>query len=201
MKVTRIHEVARVTKPYTEEQWHEIDRLGRRIDDDLRRHDVRLTMGGEPTFVSIDDMDGAEWTVAAHGPAKRRLAGVLLRRLGTRFASGGLFHFGQGKWYPGEPLPRWALACYWRNDGLPLWHNPALVADEARDYGYDHAAAQRFIITLAQRLNVDSTSVIAGYEDVWYYLWRERRLPVNVDPLKSRLKEPEESSHESLNTA
>ena len=76
--------------------------------------DVRLTMGGEPTFVSIDDMEGDEWRTAALGPHKRRLAGDLLMRLKHRWAPGGLLHFGQGKLYPGEPLPRWALRCYWR---------------------------------------------------------------------------------------
>jgi uncharacterized protein (DUF2126 family)/transglutaminase-like putative cysteine protease len=192
MKVTRLHETPRVTKPYTEEQWQEIEALGRRIDEHLQRDDVRLTMGGEPTFVSIDDMDGAEWTVAALGPTKRKLAGALLRSLRDRFAPGGLLHFAQGKWYPGESLPRWALRCYWRSDGVPLWHNPSLTADEGCDYGYDGAAAKRFITELAVRLELDPACAMAGYEDAWYYLWRERRLPANVDPLQSRLKDPEE---------
>jgi uncharacterized protein (DUF2126 family)/transglutaminase-like putative cysteine protease len=192
MKVTRLHETPRVTKPYTEEQWQEIDALGRRIDEHLQRDDVRLTMGGEPTFVSIDDMDGPEWTSAALGPAKRKLAGTLVRRLRERFAPGGLLQFAEGKWYPGESLPRWALHCYWRADGIPLWHNPALVVDEGCDYGYDSAAAQRFITELALRLGLDPACAVPGYEDAWYYLWRERRLPTNVDPLQSRLKDAEE---------
>jgi uncharacterized protein (DUF2126 family)/transglutaminase-like putative cysteine protease len=192
MKVTRLHETPRVTKPYSEEQWQEIDALGHRIDGDLQRDDVRLTMGGEPTFVSIDDMDGPEWTVAALGPAKRRLAGTLLRRLRERFAPGGLLHFAQGKWYPGESLPRWALRCYWRADGVPLWNNPKLIADEGCDYGYDSAVARRFLHELAGGLGVDATCAVGAYEDAWYYLWRERRLPTNVDPLQSRLKDPEE---------
>ena len=82
-------------------------------------------MGGEPTFVSIDDMDGDEWNTLALGPEKRRLAGVLFRRLADRFATGPLLHFGQGKWYPGEQLPRWALTCHWRKDGEPIWRDPA----------------------------------------------------------------------------
>ena len=117
MAVQRVFEAPRVTKPYTEEEWARIDRLGEEVDAVLRRGDVRLTMGGEPTFVSIDDPDGAEWNTAAMGPRKRLLGGTLLRRLKARFAPGGLLHYGQGKWYPGEPLPRWALGCWWRDDG------------------------------------------------------------------------------------
>ena len=75
MSVTRIHEDPRVTKPYTDEEWQRIYELGERIDGELVAGDVRLTMGGEPTFVSMDDMDGDEWNTEAMGPNKRRLAG------------------------------------------------------------------------------------------------------------------------------
>ena len=111
MQVTRVHEDPRVTRPYDDASWERIDALGERVDEDLRRGDVRLTMGGEPTFVSADDMDGAEWTYDALGPAKRQLGEALLLRMAERLAPGGLLHYGQGKWYPGEPLPRWALGC------------------------------------------------------------------------------------------
>jgi uncharacterized protein (DUF2126 family)/transglutaminase-like putative cysteine protease len=192
MSVTRVHEDPRVTKPYTEEQWRAVDALGRRIDEALRAGDVRLTMGGEPTFLSIDDRDGEEWNFLALGPEKRKLAGVLLRRLRDRFAPGGLLYFGQGKWYPDESLPRWALGCYWRRDGVAVWQDQALVAEDAWDYGHGEAEANRFAQGLAVRLGVDPAHLIPGYEDVWYYLWRERNLPANVDPLKSNLDDPEE---------
>src|SRR4029450_13638631 len=52
MSVTRIHEDPRVTKPYTDEQWYRLCKLGDQIDQELASGDVRLTMGGEPTFVS-----------------------------------------------------------------------------------------------------------------------------------------------------
>ncbi len=192
MRLTRIRESARVTKPYTEEQWAEIETLGTRLDEELRAQDVRLTMGGEPTFISIDNMDGEEWNFTAVGPEKRRLSGVLIRRLKRRFAPGGLLHFGQGKWYPGESLPRWALSCVWRKDGEEIWHDDTLFADEAADYGHDAEAAGRFIRLLARVLDVDGRHVMPAFEDAWYYLWRERRLPVNVDPLASRLEDEEE---------
>jgi len=187
MSVRRIYESPRVTKPYSDEQWHGIIALGHEVDAALTRDDVRLTMGGEPTFVSIDDRDGAEWKTAALGPTKRQLASDLLWRLRTRFGVKGFAHFGQGKWYPGEQLPRWALGCYWRRDGEPTWQDTSLFADEQRDYGYGHAEAERFIRALAERLGVGDTHVQAGYEDAWYYLWRERRLPVNVDPFDAKL--------------
>ena len=136
MKVTRIHESPRVTKPYTEEQWAEIEELGHQLDTDLGRHDVRLTMGGEPTFVSIDDRDGAEWNTIALGPMKRRLADDLIKRLKRRFTTGALLHQGQGKLYPGESLPRWSFGCYWRKDGQAIWEGASLFADEAKDYGF-----------------------------------------------------------------
>jgi uncharacterized protein (DUF2126 family)/transglutaminase-like putative cysteine protease len=187
MSVRRIYESPRVTRPYTDDQWHAILETGRQVDAALRAEDVRLTMGGEPTFVSVDDRDGDEWNAAALGPTKRLRAAELLWRLRQRFGVQGFTHFGQGKWYPGEQLPRWALGCYWRLDGEPAWRDIALFADERRDYGYGAETAERFIRALAHRLGVGDAHVRPGYEDVWYYLWRERRLPVNVDPFESRL--------------
>ncbi|MBF0585151.1 MAG: transglutaminase family protein, partial [Magnetococcales bacterium] len=190
--VKRIHEDPRVTKPYSSDQWQLIDALGRKTDALLREMDVRLTMGGEPTFVSIDDMDGAEWTVAALGEHKRALAGDLLRRLRDAFAPGGVLHFGQGKWYPGEPLPRWALACLWRSDGLPLWQDAALQADETRDYGHGVQEARRFAEALARRLGLSSRFVMAAFEDPFHAVWQEDTLPENVDPLALNLADPAE---------
>lgn len=192
MSVSRIFESPRVTKPYTEEQWERIEVLGRRIDEQLERGDVRLTMGGEPTFVSIDDMDGAEWNTDAVGPTKRLLGGDLVRRLRARFAPGGLLFYGQGKWYPGESLPRWALGCYWRKDGQPMWHDDGLIADERKNPGHGPEEARAFAARFAELAGVEPRWAMPGYEDAFYYLWRERRLPGNVDPLKSNLSDPEE---------
>ena len=192
MSVTRIHEDPRVTKPYTELQWQAIDKLGDSIDKELTAGDVRLTMGGEPTFVSIDDMDGEEWNTAALGESKLRIAGELLNRIRESFAPSGLLHFGQGKWYPGESLPRWAFACYWRTDGVPLWQDPQWCADPNRDYGYGEKEAQRFAEALALRLAVGPENVIAAYEDPLVYIHKESQLPVNVDPENNKLDDLEE---------
>ncbi len=192
MSVSRIHEDVRVTKPYSDAQWSEIEALGHTIDELYACDDVKLTMGGEPTFVSIDYPNEPEWNTLAVGPHKRRLAGTLLKRLRDRFAVGGFLHYGQGKWYPGESLPRWALGCYWRKDGQPIWTEPALVADEAVKYGYTEKHAEAFIKTLATRLRVEPEFAVPGYEDVWHYLLQERKFPVNLDPLQAKLSDPEE---------
>src|SRR3546814_6710609 len=142
-------------------------------------------------------MEGAEWNTAALGPTKRLLAGKLLRRLADRFAPSPLLHYGQGKWYPGEQLPRWALSCHWRRDGEPVWRDRALLAgDEDAGDGATPQDADIFAAALAERLQVDPGCRIPGYEDLWYYLWRERRLPVNVDPFPSDRKSTRlKSSH------
>ncbi len=188
-EVKRIHEDPRVTLPYSDEQWAAVMALGERVDAELTANDVRLTMGGEPTFVSIDDMDGAEWNTAALGPHKRERAEVLLRRLWKRFSPGGALHHGQGKWYPGEPLPRWALSCLWREDGTPVWEDPSLLTDPTSPGNADASSAQRFAQALAKRLGVSAGNVEAGFEDVLYYLWKEGTLPENVDVLDSKLSD------------
>ncbi len=192
MSVTRVADAPRVTKPYTEEQWAAVEQLGHKVDARLDALDVRLTMGGEPTFVSIDDMEGPEWNMTADSPQKRRLAGTLLRRLSHCYGHGALLHFGQGKWYPGESLPRWALGCYWRKDGEPIWRKPELIAADGPDHRANATTALAFIKNLAERLHLPSDHVVPGYEDAWYYLWKERRLPANVDPLKSNLENEED---------
>jgi uncharacterized protein (DUF2126 family) len=192
MSVTRIHEDPRVTLPYTPEQWRNIEALGHQVDDEIRAGDIRLTMGGEPTFVSIDDMDGEEWNTAALGQQKRILAERLLDRLRERLAPGGLLHYGQGKWYPGEQLPRWALACYWRNDGVALWRDRSLLARADDDCNFGPIHAQRFCETLAARLGVEPEYANPAFEDPLYYLQRERQLPINVDPVDNRLEDPTE---------
>jgi uncharacterized protein (DUF2126 family)/transglutaminase-like putative cysteine protease len=187
MSVQRIYESPRVTLPYSDVQWQAIHALGLAVDQQLATQDVRLTMGGEPTFVAVDDRDAAEWNTDALGPTKRGLATALVHKLRAKYGQGGFLHFGQGKWYPGEQLPRWALTIGWRADGQPCWQDPNLFADERDAHRYTTADAQRFIQHLSKQLGLVGDFVQPAYEDTWYYLWRERRLPVNVDPFDSRL--------------
>jgi len=193
MSVTRVHEPPRVTKPYTAAQWAAIDRLGDRVDEALRERDVRLTMGGEPTFVAIDDMDGEEWTTAAVGPTKRVFADELIRRLRDRFAPGGLLHYGQGKWYPGESLPRWSFSLYWRDDGVPLWRDAGRIARERGDGNATQDDAMALARGIARRIGIDSEYVVPAYEDEETFREKETALPVNVTTVDSKLEDLEES--------
>ena len=192
MKVTRIHEDPRVTKPYSEKDWQTILKLGDKVDAELKKHDVRLTQGGEPTFVSIDDMEGAQWNTEALGEDKRQLAGNLALRLKSHFALNGFLHYGQGKWYPGEPLPRWAINIYWRPDGKPVWRDASLFSEEGHSDGYDVVQAAAFSNHLAGMLGFPKACVIAAYEDVMSVAQQEQQLPVNVDPLNVDLRNSSE---------
>ena len=192
MTITRIHEDPRVTKPYTEADWLKIDKLGNKVDADLKKQDVRLTQGGEPTFVSIDDMEGAEWNTLAHGDKKRELAGKLAVKLKEHFAKGGMLHYGQGKWYPGEPLPRWAINMFWRKDGKPMWRDSSLFSDETVADQYTIQEATAFANKLVQVLNFPNACLIPAYEDVLAQVQLEQKLPENIDPVQANLKDSEE---------
>jgi uncharacterized protein (DUF2126 family)/transglutaminase-like putative cysteine protease len=187
--VTRIHEDPRVTKPYTAEQWATIDATGFKVDEDLKTGDLRLTMGGEPTFVSIDDMESAQWNTAADGKEKRLLSHDLIFRLRQQFGPNGMIHYGQGKWYPGEPLPRWQYGLFWRKDQSPVWKNSSLIAHEKTPRNYTVADADNFIRVLAGYLALGTDNISAAFEDTFYQLWSEGKLPNNIDPLKANLKD------------
>ncbi len=191
MQVRRVVETPRVTKPYTDRQWQEILAAGQKIDRLLTAGDVRLTFGGEPTFVAGEDNEAPEWTADALGPTKRGRAGKLIRRLMPAWTPGAALLHGMGKHYPGEQLPRWVLHAIGRRDGDPVWCDPALLADPDRDRGIAGPdQARGFAAALAERLQVDPSHVLPAHEDVHYYLWREARLPANVVVEDSKLRDP-----------
>jgi len=192
MTVTRVAEAPQFAEPVNDREWLEAQTVARKIDADLLAGDVRLTMGGEPTFLGVADPDSPQWNAQALGPEKRKLAGSLIRGLQAKLAPGALLHFGQGKWYPGEPLPRWALQCCWRADGVPVWENIALIAQEEHDYGFGKADAKQLIEALARRLEVSAGNILTAYEDTFYYLWKERKLPVNLNVADSKLADQRE---------
>ncbi len=189
-EVFRIHEDPRVTKPFSEEQWATILALGNKVDEDLLAGDVRLTMGGEPTFVSVDDMEAKEWNIAADGPQKRAQGAQLIKRLKNSFGPGGLIHTGQGKWYPGEPLPRWQYSAIWRNDKFPIWKNDELLDLGDAKSSYSVKDVHNLALLLTKYLNIPSEHIHPAYEDVFFFLWEEAKLPVNVDPYNADLEDP-----------
>ena len=179
--VERLVESPRVTKPYTKTQWKEILKLGDKVEKQLVKNDVRLTMGGEPTFVSIDDMESPQWNTDADGPHKRQLADDLTKRLLDKIAIGGALHNAQGKWYPGEPLPRWSTELYWRKDGKKIWHNTAYMSSFSPNAVLPDNAAHLFLTTLTNYLNVSNQHIIPAMEDMYHQLWEQANLPVDAD--------------------
>ena len=102
----------------------------------------------------------------------------------------GLLHYGQGKWYPGEQLPRWSLNVFWRARWRTAVVESRLLPPRAEVLRRDRRAGAGLPAKVAERLGIDAEHQFPAYEDVWYYLWRERRLPANVDPFDSRLDDP-----------
>ena len=198
MDVQRIYESRRVTRPYSDAEWQGIDALGHKVDASLVKQDVRLTMGGEPTFVSLDDRTGDEWHFTALSDAKTALGHDLFQRLAAKFAGsskeggGALAQHAQGKWYPGEILPRWAMNMYWRVDGEKLWLGQGELADPEPKGKLKANAAKTFLTALADALGVGQAMVQDAYEDVPYQLWKEQRIPLEGEMLTADLYEATE---------
>ncbi len=192
MTITRMVEAPRVTKPYTDNQWQAIDALGAKVDKSLKKQDVRLTMGGEPTFVSLDDREHDTWHYAALGGEKKKLGYDMLQRLRAKFASNGLHMHTQGKWYPGEILPRWAMPCFWRNDGEAMWQDNALLANPEKPLKHSLNTAEKFIKLLAAKLAIPENYVLPTREDTPYYLWKENKLPLQDEIMQANIYEKAE---------
>ena len=184
MSVRRILETPRVTLPYSDPTWVAIDAVGLTVDTLLRDRDVRLTMGGEPTFIAEKEMDGAGVELLALGERKREYAGKLFARVFAEFGKGGFVHYGQGKWYPGEPLPRWVLSCYWGKDGEPVWRNSLYLADPSVPGTYARTMPAASPVALAGRLGISEERLVPGFEDTLYTVWKERRIPAGHDPTR-----------------
>lgn len=198
MKVRRIFESPRVTKPYTDCDWADIVRLGQTIDESIKEQDIRLTIGGEPTFVSTQNREGEEWNFTALSKEKYVLSEKLLHKLKESYAINPLLQYCQGKWYPGEILPRWALNCYWRKDGSALWSDLNLLAKDEVSSGATTVDARRFLETLTQQLQVPKEHILTGYEDAVYYIWKEGSYPENFQKELNSLSEFDRAERKRL---
>ncbi len=201
MTVTRLNEVPDVTRPFSDEVWQAVRATAHAVDRSLAEQNVRLTMGGEPTFVGIDEPESLQWNLEALGPLKRTRGLALIRDLRQRTAPGGLLHFGQGKWYPGEDLPRWAFHCISRKDGVPVWENIGHIAPDSADGSAGSAQALAFLVALARRLQVGTDNILAAYnplssddgtpdEPAGYVMPLRRRQPADQPAWSSQLWSP-----------
>ena len=170
------------TPPQEEKYWPAINALGKQVERQLQAMDAKLWMGGEPTFVAMGNRDDPQWQSEAEGTEKRILADRLARRLKERLTIGGVLQHGQGKWYPGESLPRWQITCFFRQDRKPLWQDSALLDEWVGKGSFGLQEGKRFLELLATYLGIAKAHIIAAYEDPFYAIWQASRLPDNLDP-------------------
>jgi uncharacterized protein (DUF2126 family)/transglutaminase-like putative cysteine protease len=192
MSVTRIQEDPRVTRPFPDGEWQKVVELGDQVDERIQQQDMRLTMGGEPTFVSMDDYEAEEWNSGAVGQDKYERCLTLAKSLMPSCGAGSLLHCGQGKWYPGESLPRWAMSIYWRKDREPIWSDPNYLADPHVSLGHTQEDAKRFMVSLCEKIDVRADDIITAQEDPLYYVWKEGKLPPDISPEDNKLESIED---------
>ncbi len=163
MQVRRLNAAPQLAKPYSDDEWARVQEVAHTIDRDLEAADVRLTMGGEPTYVGIDETESPQWNLEALGPLKHTRGLALMRCLREKTAPGAMLLFGQGKWYAGEALPRWAFHCISRIDGAPIWENTDLIAHEVQEQQVGTAEAAVFAQALARRLQVSQENALPAF--------------------------------------
>lgn len=190
MEVRRFQESPRVTKPYSDATWDRILQMGKSLDTRFQKNDIRLSIGGEPTFISDTERQDPQWNISALGKEKLQFGEALLTRLRKRFSPGSIVMVTQGKWYPGEPLPRWSLNTFWRRDGEKLWEKEELLssseAKENSDTETDLQDAEKLGESLSKNLGISPKHLVPLYEDGFYYLWKEGQLPEWKNPKEAK---------------
>ncbi|WCL49344.1 transglutaminase family protein [Leptospira sp. GIMC2001] len=198
MKVVRISETPRVTKPYSDDDWNSILELGSDIDRRIEKNQIHLTIGGEPTFVSTENREDNEWNFGAMGPNKYKISEKLIYKLKEKYSTNSLLQYCQGKWYPGELIPRWSINCYWRKDNEPIWKDFKLLATENEPGKNTVQDSSKFIEALANELRVSKKFILPAYEDIVYYIWKEATLPVTSEAELKKLNAFEKAERKRL---
>ncbi|MEO1170819.1 MAG: transglutaminase family protein, partial [Myxococcota bacterium] len=186
LEVRRLGHEARPTAPYEEDVWSAARSASRKADTALTSAGIRLTCGGEPTFNSRLHPNEPEWNGEALGATKWQQGVELSSELRKRLAPGAAVLRRQGKLYPGESLPRWALELIYRRDGEPVWPDRS---DLTKSASVDDAEA--LMQTLAEELKIPE-GILPAYEDPWRVLQDEAALPADVDPHSVDLDSTEE---------
>jgi uncharacterized protein (DUF2126 family) len=123
------------------------------VENRLTDMGVVLTMGGEPTYVSATP-DGGEWNNDAMGPEKlgvaRRMAAELIREEMPGALAMQVF----GKWYPGEPLPRWNILLL-HAEGNELWTGTDRLLLDDVEGGNDPDISQDVVRRIAEGLKLE----------------------------------------------
>ena len=180
-------------RPYSDEEWQEILAAGDAVDARLKAGDVRLSMGGEPTFVALDDSQAPEWNIAALGPTKRDYADKLARRLRERFAPGGLLHYGQGKWYPGEQRRAGRSPSTGAATASRSGSDPALIAEETPTRaGNDRRCRDASPPSSAAALGLPPRAPLPPTRTAAHFVLVEQKLPLGVAPEDNKLADPAE---------
>ncbi|MGZ3422858.1 MAG: transglutaminase family protein [Polyangiales bacterium] len=192
MSVARLGHEARPTAPYEPSVWAALVDAGDRVDRKLESIGVRLTMGGEPTFNARENTEEKEWKTDALGDDKWAKGVRLVEELRRRLAPHAAVLVKQGKHYPGESLPRWAMEVCGRRDGGVAWRGDVAIARPDRSIKGDGVElARRLADAIAERVGLKGKTIPA-YEDPWRHLQEEASLPVDVDPLAAKLEDGEE---------
>ncbi|MDQ8193999.1 transglutaminase family protein [Coraliomargarita sp. SDUM461004] len=132
------------------------------VEDSLQSQGIALTMGGEPTFIPAHP-DAPEWNNSAMGEQKLGYARRMTAELIRENYPGALTMQVFGKWYPGEPLPRWNCMLLHRKSGEPLWAETERILLDDVEGQNDPLAAEGLMQTTADQLGL-SDFVLPAYE-------------------------------------
>ncbi|MCX7633935.1 MAG: transglutaminase family protein, partial [Turneriella sp.] len=190
MEVIRLDEKPRSTRPYPQSVWQQLTEIAKKLDGELATSDIRLSIGGEPTFISASDRESRQWHYDALGEEKYQVARQLLQRLFSVYAKGGIPLESQGKWSPGEPLPRWCLGCFWRRDGQPLWHASQLLFENSASAA-TVKDAESLLGEVADILGLPLSCIVTAFEDPIYYIHAESKLPPEFEKIIQGYSYPE----------